>query len=57
MPHPTQPDPTQPDRSPPPPVTLTSADILRGGREAMILHAGEAYRLRVTSKDRLILTK
>ena len=57
MPHPTQPDPTQPDRPPPPPVTLTSADILRGGREAMILHGDEAYRLRVTSKDRLILTK
>jgi hemin uptake protein HemP len=36
---------------------LNSAELLRGGREVTILHAGEAYRLRVTSKDRLILTK
>jgi hemin uptake protein HemP len=36
---------------------LTSADLLQGAREVTILHAGEAYRLRVTSKDRLILTK
>ena len=51
------PAPTPPDRTATPPPTLTSADILRGEREVMILHGGEAYRLRVTSKDRLILTK
>lgn len=39
------------------PRILTSAELLRGAREVTILHAGEAYRLRVTSKDRLILTK
>ncbi len=44
---------------PPPAETpvLSSAELLRGGREVTILHAGEVYRLRVTSKDRLILTK
>lgn len=39
------------------PHLLTSAEILRGAREITILHAGEAYRLRVTSNGRLILTK
>jgi hemin uptake protein HemP len=39
------------------PRPLTSAEILRGAREITILHAGEAYRLRLTSNDRLILTK
>jgi hemin uptake protein HemP len=39
------------------PPVVTSAELLRGAREVTILHAGEAYRLRVTSKDRLILTK
>jgi hemin uptake protein HemP len=54
-PHPDAEDhrPAPPDRTP----VLSSADLLRGGREVTILHAGEAYRLRVTSKDRLILTK
>ena len=37
--------------------TVTSADLLDGARELIILHAGETYRLRITSKDRLILTK
>jgi hemin uptake protein HemP len=32
-------------------------DLLAGGREAVIVHAGERYRLRVTAKDKLILTK
>ncbi len=32
-------------------------DLLGGGREAIIVHAGERYRLRVTAKDKLILTK
>jgi hemin uptake protein HemP len=39
------------------PRTLTSTELLRGAREISILHAGEAYRLRLTSNDRLILTK
>ncbi|GAU82415.1 hemin uptake protein HemP [Bosea sp. BIWAKO-01] len=27
------------------------------GREVILMHLGEAYRLRVTARDRLILTK
>lgn len=32
-------------------------EILGAGREAIILHQGEAYRLRITSRGRLLLTK
>ena len=32
-------------------------ELLAGGPEAIILHAGERYRLRVTANDKLILTK
>jgi hemin uptake protein HemP len=32
-------------------------DPLGGGREAVLLHDGEEYRLRLTSNDKLILTK
>jgi hemin uptake protein HemP len=32
-------------------------ELLAGGREAIIVHAGERYRLRVTANDKLILTK
>jgi hemin uptake protein HemP len=32
-------------------------DLLGGGREVIIIHAGERYRLRVTANDKLILTK
>ncbi len=32
-------------------------DLLAGGREAIIVHGGERYRLRITAKDKLILTK
>ena len=39
------------------PAVLTSAQLLRGAREITILHAGEVYRLRLTSNDKLILTK
>ncbi len=38
-----------------PTVELTA--ILGAGREAVILHKGERYRLRVTANDKLILTK
>jgi hemin uptake protein HemP len=27
------------------------------GREIILMHLGEAYRLRITARDRLILTK
>jgi hemin uptake protein HemP len=32
-------------------------DLLGGGREAVLLHDGEEYRLRLTSNGKLILTK
>jgi hemin uptake protein HemP len=32
-------------------------DILDDKREIIILHAGEQYRLRITSNNKLILTK
>lgn len=31
--------------------------ITAGGREAVIVHQGERYRLRITANDKLILTK
>jgi len=32
-------------------------DLLNGGREAVLLHDGDEYRLRLTSNGKLILTK
>ena len=32
-------------------------DLLAGGREAVLLHSNEEYRLRLTSNGKLILTK
>jgi hemin uptake protein HemP len=43
-------------RSPETPV-IDVRDLLAGGREAIIIHGGERYRLRVTARDKLILTK
>ncbi|WP_309262174.1 hemin uptake protein HemP [Lysobacter arvi] len=36
---------------------LDSGDLLRGGREVLIRHGDEVYRLRHTRNDKLILTK
>jgi len=36
---------------------LTSAELLGGAREVLIEHESELYRLRCTSKGKLILTK
>lgn len=33
------------------------SDLLAGGREAVLLHDGSEYRLRLTSNGKLILTK
>ena len=32
-------------------------DLMNGGREAVLLHDGTEYRLRLTSNGKLILTK
>ncbi len=36
---------------------LDSQQIFQGGREVMILHGQEIYRLRLTAQNKLILTK
>jgi hemin uptake protein HemP len=36
---------------------ITSAELLRGARELVIQHGADEYRLRLTSKLKLILTK
>lgn len=37
--------------------TLDSKDLFSGGREIIIMHGTESYRLRLTSQNKLILTK
>jgi hemin uptake protein HemP len=32
-------------------------DLMADSREAVLIHEGERYRLRITAKDKLILTK
>ncbi len=36
---------------------VESAGLMAGGREIVIQHAGQSYRLRVTRANKLILTK
>jgi hemin uptake protein HemP len=36
---------------------VDAADLLGGAREVLVLHAGQAYCLRVTASGKLILTK
>jgi hemin uptake protein HemP len=36
---------------------VDSGQLFEGHRELIILHRGEAYRLRITRQDKLILTK
>lgn len=38
-------------------AVIDVADLLRGQRGIAIRHRGALYRLRITSKDKLILTK
>ncbi|MBN8974017.1 MAG: hemin uptake protein HemP [Xanthobacteraceae bacterium] len=37
--------------------TLDSKELFSGGREIIIVHGAENYRLRLTSQNKLILTK
>ena len=48
--------PTGPDASDPP-QTVRSEELLKGRRELWIEHEGQLYRLRVTSRGKLYLTK
>jgi hemin uptake protein HemP len=36
---------------------IAVGDLLNGGREVVLLHDGDEYRLRLTSNGKLILTK
>lgn len=37
--------------------TVEVGSIIGSGREVVIVHKGERYRLRITANDKLILTK
>jgi hemin uptake protein HemP len=50
-------DPPKPPPPAPERVTYTSADLFRGRREVYIEHDREMYCLRITSKNKLLLTK
>ena len=43
--------------SEPPPVLLTSREVLRGQKAVAITHNGSLYRLQTTRQGKLILTK
>ena len=45
------------DAALPPQRVLKSEDLLRGEKEIVVLHRGEAYRLRETRNGKLILQK
>lgn len=49
--------PKRPVRPRPPIRRIAIGEILGGGREAVLLHDGIEYRLRLTSNGKLILTK
>jgi len=46
-----------PKSAPSDPQRIDSRRLLAGGRELVIDHAGQEYRLRLTRNDKLILTK
>ena len=48
-----------PRTTPEPPErrAVSSLDLFRGGREIVIRHGTDEYRLRITRSDKLILTK
>lgn len=46
-----------PERRGAPRPVWSSDEILRGGRQAVILHEGSEYRLQVTRGNKLLLTK
>jgi len=39
------------------PARVDVRDLLEGAREAVLVHDGQEYRLRITSNEKLILTK
>jgi len=49
--------PKRPARPGTPIRRIAISDLLAGGREAVVVHDGTEYRLRLTSNGKLILTK
>ena len=45
------------DAASPAPSVVDSVTLMSGGRELIIRHGADTYRLRVTASDKLILTK
>ena len=52
-------EPINPDYFTPPPARqrVNTTDLMRGGRELVLLHDGQEYILRITRSGKLILTK
>jgi hemin uptake protein HemP len=48
---------TTPSDTTTPKVRILVSDLLQGGREAILVHDGSDYRLRITANGKLILTK
>lgn len=44
-------------RAPHQQIRVLVSELLRGGREAILEHSGQDYRLRITANGKLILTK
>jgi hemin uptake protein HemP len=56
----TSPPPDPANKPLPAPAEVPVIDVRQlvgEGREIVLMHQGEAYRLRITARDRLILTK
>jgi hemin uptake protein HemP len=57
MPDPTEQSPPRPAPGVPPVRRIAAQTLLGGGREVVLLLGRDEYRLRLTSKGKLILTK
>jgi hemin uptake protein HemP len=57
MQNPSQPGETRFYAPRPPRQRVSTTDLMRGGRELILLHEGEEYILRITKTGKLILTK
>ena len=57
MPDPTEQSPPRPAPGVPPVRRIAAQTLLCGGREVVLLLGQDEYRLRLTSKGKLILTK
>ena len=56
-PQPATPSATAASAEPQHPVRVIVSELLAGGREAILVHDGQDYRLRITANGKLILTK